>query len=389
MTPLGIRHYTVTTALGAGLTAQLEALRNERSGLSAEPFESAALNTWTGRVAGLDTPLPTEFADWDCRNNRLAELGLAQDGFAAAVANALARYGADRIGVFIGTSTSGVLQTERAYRERSEEALPAWFHLRQTQNTYSVAAYVQRRLGLCGISAAISTACSSSAKVFASAQRAIAAGVCDAAVVGGVDSLCLTTLYGFNALQLLAPEPCRPADAERCGLSIGEAAGFALLERDNGDALRLIGYGESNDAHHMSAPAPDGAGALAAMTAALARAGATAMDIDYINLHGTATPANDAAEDRAVTSLFGSRVPCSSTKGWTGHTLGAAGIVEAGLSLISLEHGLLPRSLNTHRIDPSFGAAIALESRALPLRRVLSNSFGFGGSNCSLVFERP
>ncbi|GAC1627724.1 MAG: beta-ketoacyl-[acyl-carrier-protein] synthase family protein [Nevskia sp.] len=390
MTPLGISHYTLTTALGAGRAAQADALLAERSGLTRAPFERCELPTWIGEVRGLDMAPPPALADWDCRNNRLAELGLQQDGFIAAVEAARRRHGAARVGVFVGTSTSGVLQTEHAYRERSldPERLPAWFQHRQTQNSFSVADYVRLRLGLEGLAVAISTACSSSAKVFASAQRAIAAGFCEAAIVGGIDSLCLTTLYGFNALQLLSPEVCRPADAQRRGLSIGEAAGFALLERDDNHALRLEGYGESSDAYHMSSPDPGGLGALAAMQAALQRAGLAAADIDYINLHGTATPANDIAEDKAILALFGDATPCSSTKGWTGHTLGAAGIVEAGLALICLERGLLPRSLNTRTVDPALGSRIVLESAAAPLRRVLSNSFGFGGNNCSLLFGR-
>src|SRR5205085_682337 len=162
------------------------------------------------------------------------------------------------------------------------------------------------------------------------------AGICDAAIVGGVDSLCLTTLYGFNSLQLISPEVCRPADANRRGISIGEAAGFAILEKSRGQGLALLGYGESSDAHHMSAPHPQGEGAAAAMLGALTRAGLSARDVDYINLHGTATPANDAAEDKAVFGVFGDATPCSSTKGWTGHTLGAAAITEAVFALLAI-----------------------------------------------------
>lgn len=390
MTPLGISHYTLSTALGAGRQAQTRALLAGRSGLSAQPFEGCGLDTWIGAVDGLDTPLATPFTDWDCRNNRLAELGLAQDGFLDAVAGARKRHGAARVGVFIGTSTSGVLQTEHAYRARAgePEQLPEWFHHRQTQNSFSVADFVRQRLGLDGLAIAISTACSSSAKVFASAQRAIAAGLCDAAVVGGVDSLCLTTLYGFNSLQLLSTDICRPADAERRGLSIGEAAGFALVEAAAGHTLLLEGYGESSDAYHMSSPDPGGLGAQTAMRAALQRAGITAAEVDYINLHGTATAANDLAEDRAVCAVFGSATACSSTKGWTGHTLGAAGIVEAGIALLCLEQGLVPGSLNTRRLDPALRSHIVLGPASRPLRRVLSNSFGFGGNNCSLLFGR-
>jgi 3-oxoacyl-[acyl-carrier-protein] synthase-1 len=386
--PLAITAFTAVSALGRGLEAHARALREERSGLKRQVFENCALDTWIGAVDGLEAPLPTAWAAWDCRNHRLAELGLQQDDFAAAVAKARARHGAERIGVFVGTSTSGVRETERAYRQAREGRLPEWFQHRTMQNTYAVADYVRQRLALAGPSAAISTACSSSAKVFASAARALGAGLCDAAVVGGVDSLCLTTLYGFYSLQLLAQDICRPADAERSGLSIGEAAAFALLERDVDHArFRLEGYGESSDAHHMSAPDPEGRGAIAAMSAALARARVAPQEVDYINLHGTGTPANDLAEDRAVCALFGRGTPCSSTKGWTGHTLGAAGALEAVLSLLCLREGWLPRSLNTRRTDARLTGAILMQSRRAKLRRVLSNSFGFGGSNCSLLLE--
>jgi 3-oxoacyl-[acyl-carrier-protein] synthase-1 len=251
---------------------------------------------------------------------------------------------------------------------------------------------VRARLALAGPAWTVSTACSSSAKVFGTAARMIAAGVIDAAVVGGVDSLCLTTLYGFNSLELLAREPCRPWDRSRSGLSIGEAAAFALLEplpaAPAPGAIALYGVGESSDAHHMSSPHPEGLGARLAMAAALEAAALRPGDIDYVNLHGTATPSNDAAEDRAVSELFGTDTPCSSTKGATGHTLGAAGGVEAVIATLALRHGYIPAGANTLEPDPALRAHYVLEGRAAPLARVLSNSFGFGGSNCSLVLGR-
>ncbi len=389
--PLILTAYSTVSALGHGRGVALDALLQGHSGLRRCDYEGADMETWIGRVDGIeDVVLPTALAPFACRNNRLAALGLESDGFATAVAAARARYGAARIGVFLGTSTSGIEATEQAYRRRGDEGgpLPADFDYRHTHNTFSVADFTRRYLGLAGPAQVISTACSSSAKVFAAASRHIRAGWCDAAVVGGVDSLCLTTLYGFNSLELVSRRPCRPWDAARDGINIGEAAGFALLERE-GEGVRLLGYGESSDAYHMSTPHPEGEGALRAMQAALDSAGLAARQIDYINLHGTATPSNDRAEDRAVMRLFAGEVPCSSTKGWTGHTLGAAGITEAIFCALAIEEGFVPGSLNTEQLDPELFAPIVRTTRRQPVRIVMSNSFGFGGSNCALILGRP
>jgi 3-oxoacyl-[acyl-carrier-protein] synthase-1 len=388
MMPLAIGHYTLTSALGTGTAPTLQALQNERTGLAQSRFLDVDLPTWLGVAPGLDdVRLPAGLEEFDCRNNRLAWLGLQADGFADAVRAASRRWGAHRVAVLLGTSTSGLLQTELAYRRRGPDgALPADFHYAPTQNTFSVGAFVARALDLRGPSWVVSTACSSSAKVFGSAARLIQAGLVDAAVVGGVDSLCLTTLYGFNALELLSPEICRPWDANRRGLSIGEASAFALLERECADPKAwLLGVGESNDGHHMSTPHPQGVGAIDAMHAALRDAGLATSAIDYINLHGTATPSNDSSEDRAVGAVFGSSTPCSSTKGATGHTLGAAGGVEAAISLLALQHGFLPGGLNLQQPDTALTVNYVTASRSAPLRTVLSNSFGFGGSNASLI----
>ncbi len=338
--------------------------------------------------------LPARLASFDCRNNRLALLGLIQDGFAEAVRAAITTYGAQRIGVFLGTSTSGILQTELAYRRRDpvSGALPADFIYGTTQNTFSVADFTRHYFGLTGPAVVVSSACSSSAKVFSSARRMMAAGLIDAAVVGGVDSLCLTTLYGFNSLGLISEQACRPFDAQRNGISIGEGAAFALLERTpkhlDADAVLLLGIGESSDAYHMSSPHPEGLGARMAMQDALTMAGLQPAEIDYINLHGTATQSNDAAESKAVNAVFGPDTPCSSTKGATGHTLGAAGGVEAVICALVLQHGLLPAGLNTRQLDPTLELNYVLDNREQPVTRVLSNSFGFGGTNCSLIFGR-
>jgi 3-oxoacyl-[acyl-carrier-protein] synthase-1 len=247
---------------------------------------------------------------------------------------------------------------------------------------------MQHATGLRGPCITVATACSSSAKVFAQAARLIQAGVVDAALVGGVDTLCGSVLFGFNSLQLVSPDPCRPFDAGRTGLSLGEAGGFALLERatPGETGLQLRGYGESSDAHHMSSPHPQGLGAQYAMRDALARAGVTAADIGYLNLHGTATPANDSIEAAAVAAMFPDTLHASSTKGWTGHTLGAAGIVESVIALLALRHGTLPGTLNSDTPDPACGAQIRFANATADIDLAMNNSFGFGGNNCSLVF---
>ena len=382
-----IAQMTVTSAVGRGWDAHLQALSEQRSGLQPNHFAGAAGLGWIGEVAGLSSvELPAELAAFDCRNNRLAWLALQQDGFLDAARAAVHQYGPERVAVFVGTSTSGIQQTERAYAEtKGADALPAWFDYRHSHNVYSLGYFLRSIFGTRGPSACISTACSSSAKVFASAERALKLGLCDAAIVGGCDSLCLTTLRGFHSLQLVSEQACRPADAHRNGISIGEAAGFALLTLADAAPRAVLGYGESSDAHHMSSPDPDGAGAARAMQAALDRAALEPGALAYLNLHGTATPANDRAEDRAVCGVLGTDLPCSSTKGYTGHTLGAAGIVEAALALMALERGELPPSLNTQTLDPDFGSRILMQPQAARGRAVMSNSFGFGGSNCSLV----
>ena len=394
MLPLALSRFSLVTCLGAGQAANLAALRNGTSGLRPTRFEEAPLRTYVGEVPGLGAiEIDGELAGFDCRNNRLAAMALAQDGFIDAVAAARERYGSARIGVFLGTSTSGLLQTENAYRRRDPQsgALPPGFDYAKTHNTYSVGDFVRTRLGLAGPAFVVSAACATTAKVFGNAARMIAAGMCDAAIVGGADTLCGTTLYGFRSLNVMSEEPCRPFDAARSGISIGEAAGFVLLEKpaaQTRDAVLLLGVGESSDAYHMSSPHPEGIGARLAMERALAAAGLQREDIDYVNLHGTATLAGDAAEDRAVSDLFGSATACSSIKGHTGHTLGAAGVVGAIFSTLSILHGVLPGSPHTRTVDPTFKSRYIVRSRQARVDRVVSNSFGFGGANCSVVLGR-
>jgi 3-oxoacyl-[acyl-carrier-protein] synthase-1 len=386
--PLSITAFTATSALGHGRAAHASALLGDRSGLKPNDFTRVPLACAIGRVDGLETePLPPAFADYDCRNNRLAWQGLAADGFLDAARDCIERHGADRVALVIGTSTSSIGATEEGYRELEDHRLPERLRRPVLHTPHSAGLFLEALLGTRGPCLTVATACSSSSKIFAKAERMIRLGIVDAAILAGVDTLCDSVLFGFNALELVAPEPCRPFDPARSGISIGEAAGFALLERE-GDARspRLIGYGESSDAYHMSTPHPEGLGARLALSDALARAGIEADDVDYINLHGTATQKNDEVEGALLADLFSPNMRASSTKGFTGHALGAAGILEAVLTLIAMEQGIVPANLNSREADPVCAAQLALAREQREIRVALSNSFGFGGSNCTLAF---
>jgi 3-oxoacyl-[acyl-carrier-protein] synthase-1 len=392
MTPLAVTAYTATSALGRGLAAHFDALAQGRSGLRPNDFSDDPLPCWIGRVDGVETvSIPGTLADWDCRNNRLAWLGLQQDAFIEKVREARKRYGADRIALLLGTSTASIGATEEAYRRLDADGGFADDMLRPAIHTpHSLGAFTSAALELAGPCLTVSTACSSSAKVFASAERLIRLGLVDAAVVGGVDTLCNSVLFGFNALELVSAEPCRPFDAARDGISIGEAAGFALLERVEADATapRLLGYGEASDAHHMSTPHPQGLGAELALKDALGRASLDASRVDYINLHGTASPQNAEVEAALVNRSFPATTRASATKGYTGHTLGAAGIVEATVALLAIAHGLVPGNLGGASPDPDCGESFAWRNEQRRIDVALSNSFGFGGNNACLAFAR-
>ncbi len=388
MAPVSVTAYTATSAVGTGKAAMLAAVQQHRSGLRRNAFGHAPLATWVGEVDGLDEPLPDALAHWDCRNHRLAWLGLNADGFLESALHARQRFGASRVAVVTGTSTSSIGATEEAYRQLDADgAFPIAMRRPEVHTPHALGAFVQDALGLTGPCLTVSTACSSSAKVFAVAQRLLSLGLVDAAVVGGADTLCGSVLFGFNALQLVSPDRCRPFDALRDGINLGEAAGFALLERGPG-ALQLRGYGESSDAHHMSTPHPQGLGAERALDDALARAGLDTHAIDCINLHGTASQKNDEVEAALVARRFDARTHASSTKGFTGHTLGAAGIVEAVFSLLTIETGWMPGTVNTETLDPMCGPQLRLKPARGDVRFVASHSFGFGGTNCVLVFGR-
>ncbi|CAM5785186.1 beta-ketoacyl-[acyl-carrier-protein] synthase family protein [Rhizobacter fulvus] len=386
--PTRITAFTATSAVGVGVAAMQAAVEAERGGLRPNAFGPSPLATWVGQVDGLDRPLPASLERWDCRNNRLAWLALQADGFCDAVAAARRRVGSSRVAVILGTSTSSIGATEDAYRLLDADGrFPVALRSTLVHTPHSLANFVQDALVLDGPCLTVSTACSSSAKAFAVAERMLRLGLVDAAVVGGADSLCGSVLFGFNALQLVSPEPCRPFDRRRDGINLGEAAGFALLERGPGP-LQLIGHGESSDAHHMSSPHPEGRGAERALDDALARAGIDASAVDHINLHGTASAKNDEVEAALVARRFGARTHAASTKGFTGHALGSAGIVEAVFALLALETGLMPGTLNCAEPDPACGPQIRTRPARADVRIALSHSFGFGGTNCVLAFSR-
>jgi 3-oxoacyl-[acyl-carrier-protein] synthase-1 len=390
MRPLRITGYSISSALGDGVDAAYAALVARRTGLAVNDYGASPLATYIGRVPNVESQaLPPALADWDCRNNRIAWRALSQDGFMDRVLAARERYGARRIAVIAGTSTSSIESSEDAYRRLDPDGrYPADLRRPIIHTPHSLGDFVQHALGLKGPSVTVATACSSSAKVFAQAERMMRLGLIDAAVVGGSDSLCGSVIFGFNSLELVSPNLCQPFDVARRGLNLGEAAGFALLEREGSQGAWLTGWGESSDAHHMSTPHPEGLGARLALDEALSSAGLQPKDIDYINLHGTASQKNDEMEANVVKDLFPATTLAGSTKGWTGHTLGAAGIVEAAITLLALERGLAPGTLNTSALDPMCGPQIRKENVEHELKRALSFSFGFGGSNCVLAFAR-
>ncbi|MEP7097288.1 MAG: beta-ketoacyl-ACP synthase [Dokdonella sp.] len=390
MDPLAITAFTATSALGRGRAAHAQALLSKRGGLRVNDFTPAPLTCAIGRVDDLETtPLPDALADYDCRNNRLAWLGIGADGFLDGAREAIERYGAGRVALLLGTSTGSIGATEEAYTDLEGGTFPVGLCNPLLHTPHSLGVFLEAALGTRGPCLTIATACSSSAKIFAQAERLLRAAVAVAAILGGVDTLCGSVLFGFNALELVAPDPCRPFDVARRGISIGEAAGFALLERDGlASAPRLLGYGEASDAHHMSTPHPQGLGARLALGDALARAGLATIDIDYINLHGTATIKNDEVEAALVRDLFPATTRASSTKGYTGHTLGAAGILESVITLLAMEQGIVPGTLNSTTLDPLCGPQITLDNESRTISVALSNSFGFGGNNCTLAFGR-
>lgn len=399
---------TLVSALGSGKKPHVDAWAEGKSGLSQESDfhqQIPSIKTFLGEVKGVeDVTLPKELEAFVCRNNQLAWQALQAEGFNTKVEGLVEKFGAHRVGLVVGTSTSGIAATEDVFRNKLGTDSYCY---QKTQQMDSLAQFCCQALNIEGPSFVISTACSSSAKVFAVAQRWLNAGIVDAVVVGGVDSLCLTTVHGFNALGLVSPTVCKPLDETRDGINIGEAGGFMLLSNTkfadeiNPPSVEIVGVGESSDAYHISTPHPEGEGAQLAILAAMAQAGISIEELDYINLHGTATPSNDLSEVSAVSHLASENTSTwiSSTKGFTGHTLGAAGITEIIFCQWALEEQMVPANLNLTTLDSVLAHKLARSKISVPLETihlsgtnqrlqyVMSNSFGFGGNNASVILK--
>ena len=380
------------SAVGNNREEILQRIRSgDRSGLVlTEAFSSRPV--YLGEVRASLPVIETQYSVYDCKNNQLLLAALSQ--IQGTVDKMIKRFGANRVGVVIGTSTSGVRNTEMALESVARcDVKPEKFHYKQ-QQLAGGADFLAHRLGLKGPAYAISTACSSSGKAFASARRLISLGLCDAVIVGGADSLCRFTVHGFDALESVSDGLCKPFGKHRDGINLSEAAALFVLSKEPGP-VELQGIGASSDAYHFSAPDPEGGAVITAMETALAEAKKIPEDIDYVNMHGTATPLNDAMESKAVQHVFGSAVAVSSTKGMTGHALGAAAALELGLCWLLLtendEQGYLMPNINDDELDESLPKLNYIQQGQKLGRRInscQSNSFAFGGNNISIVVAR-
>ncbi len=380
----------ILCAAGDSVAAVERNLRSAKPALVSMNAFGAGRVVPLGMYRGELPDLPLTHPKWQSRNNQFALAALRQ--IDDQVAAAIERYGADRIAVIIGTSTSGIAESETAVAAWVEQGVAPPGYDYGVQEMGACAQFVAELLGLGGPVYAVSTACSSGAKALAAARRLLQAGLCDAVIAGGVDSLCHLTVMGFSSLEAVSDRQCNPFSRNRDGINIGEGAALFLVTKEP-QAVRLCGVGEGSDAHHLSAPDPSGAGAIRCMQGALDDAGLAAADVDYVNLHGTATPLNDKMESQAMAQVFGLETACSSTKPFTGHTLGAAGAVEAGICWITLvaTDGWLPPQIWDGIADPQLPAINLVAPQAQPgkaVRRALSNSFAFGGNNIALLLER-
>ncbi len=332
----------------------------------------------------LNLPPAAEIASqYDTRLLRIAMLGIRQ--IEKQVRAAVSKYGGKRVAFVFGTCTGGLDRTEAAYKKLRVGEPAKGYDFETMHPLHVVPSQIARYLGVEGVVTVISTACSSSAKAVGVATRLLRAGVADAVLVGGADSLSLTTLYGFYSLGALSSQTTRPFSVERDGISLGEGCGFILIDGHAQAPTVVVGVGESSDAHHLSAPDPNGKGASIAMRSALAEAGMSASEVDYINAHGTGTVHNDASEGHAMVGVFGEKTAISSTKAVTGHMLGAGGITEVIFASEAIKLGVVPPNVTSGPIDPIVAGRIVCEARRMPVRIAMSNSFGFGGTNASVV----
>ena len=380
---LPITGYSMCNSLGRNTDEVAKSLAASHSGLGEPPFR-LPFKTVCGVVRG-ELPAPaSRHSDYDTRQARIALLTL--EGIRPSLDAAVSRWGTRRVALVIATSTGGIAASENAYEEfRNSGTVPDGYDFERQHTFFAFVRLLAEMTGVSGPCYVVSTACSSSGKVLGSAQRLIGSGVVDAVLVGGVDSLALTTLCGFAGLSVLSPTNCRPFSSERNGMNIGEGGAMLLVERDGDARALLLGVGESSDAHHMSTPHPEGLGARSAMLAALEQACVNSTRVDYINAHGTGTLLNDASEARAIFDVFGDRVPVSSTKGFTGHMLGAAGATELLFTIMAIEQGWVPANLGGDPVDPNVPVKINLERTRRTCRVAMSTSFGFGGSNAAVI----
>ena len=385
MTQIFIQDFSVASRMGMNVEQTRAALLSGEILRPNTPFK--LMDGTSTVVAELPEPLEPGLVGVTRTNRILSHL---LEPLTEPIEELKAKFGPERIGVVLGTSTTGIEEAVEPLRRRLQSS--AWEDSYDFvhQELGDTSAFLAKQVEVTGPAYTVSTACTSGSKAIASAARLIQAGVIDAAICGGVDSLAQLTVNGFHALDSISPEACQPFSANRRGINIGEGGALFLISSDPA-AYRLAGWGESSDAYHMSSPHPEGAGAEIAMHAAMDMAGVTPGDIDFIHMHGTATPLNDAMESTMVNRLFGDETPCASTKGVTGHTLGAAGAVQAALNLIAMDAGGYPGHVFDGDYDPALQSVRLTspgEKPAQLLERTISASYAFGGSNIALVLTR-